>query len=261
MKIQDLQSIFKRNMLAPGTDATIADYFIPAGRLNLNEAFQVYQESYITRLSDALADTFEAVKWVLGPDLFYDVCHRYIETHKSEAYHLSEYGDVFPEFLQAHSLSKNIPFLYDLARFEWTYKTLCHAATPRPLPLEKATESLKSRDVKIRFVAAFKIFKSPYAVHKVWSQRTGPAYLYEELDWNQAESLILYKKDGKVHITAVNETDAEILGRLQRGQSSLEALSDFAEYMDPKKIARLFQLVAHCGVIEDVDVSENRMMS
>lgn len=252
MKMQDIQNIFKNNIRHPRIDPEISELFRPAGRLDLEEAFQVYHESYITRLSESLAETYGAVCRVLGPELFYDLCQTYIRRHPSTVHHLSDYGDGFAHFLQAHPSCKHILCLCDLARFEWIHKSLSDLPNPRPLATERATELLKAKDAQMRLIPALEIFSSPYAISEFWRQ---PADL-EGIEWKSPETLMLHKKESKVHITPINHIEAKILRGLKAGRSAIQILGESSDSLDSVKISELLSFMIRSGIIEDIHVPE-----
>ncbi|MBO9666328.1 MAG: putative DNA-binding domain-containing protein [Bdellovibrio sp.] len=252
MKLSEVQNLFKKQILAPQADPQTITDLKPAGHLPLNEAFEVYHQGYTNRLTEALSRTYETVLWVLGHDLFNDICARYIESQPSVAFNLDDYGSTFPEYLVNTSKTKGIPFLQDLASFERLYKEIDEAATPNPLPIEQVQEILHARNFKIRFIDAMGVFQSMYSVSELWKRRKEPPYMYEDVNWGNPESLLIYKKDKRVMVQNIDPVDAEVILELQEGKSASEALSGYADLMTPERSQALFQLLMKAGVIDDV---------
>ncbi|XGC80176.1 putative DNA-binding domain-containing protein [Bdellovibrio bacteriovorus] len=256
MNLNEAQKLFKDGMLNAKADPKTVEELKPVGKLSLEAAFQVYNRGYITRLTEALAETFEAVRWVVGKDAFSDLCRGFIESEPSISYNLADHGRTFPEFVRNAHASKGIPFLYDLARFEWSYKKMYDAPTPHPLPAEQIKELLHSDDFKIQFIEGMDIFDSPYAVHEIWNRRKEPAYEFEDINWNHPESLLLYKKQSKILVQRIDVIEAQVIMELKEGLSVNTSLADFSTSMTPDKIAQLFEMMMKAGIIEDVLVLE-----
>lgn len=256
MKLSEIQSLFKRNLLAAEADPQALLALKPAGRLNLTEAFEVYHRSYITRLTEVLHETYETVCWVLGENLFNDLCRRYIECQPSVAYNLLQYGESMPSFIRDSDVSKGIPFLEDLAQFEWQIKKVQQAPTPEPLPAEQARDLLRAADVQIRMIDAMEIFDSNYAVCEVWRHRKEPAYMFEDLNWNRPESVLIHKKRKHLVVQTIDPMDASILKDLQAGFSLNRALALRSRAMTPERIAQLYDLMMKTAIIEDVTTLE-----
>ena len=241
----------------PLSEPEVIQHLKPSGSLASKDNFEVYHQSYIARLSEALDGTYQAVRWVLGKDLFAELCRRFIESQPTVPYHLDLYGREMADFMRIHPTSKHISFLYDLARFEWIYKNLDHAPNPHPLPSEKVEELLGAEDFKIRFIKEMEIFDSPYSIYDLWRERQGPSYLFEDINWNHPESLLIYKKQKKIHVTRIDRIEAQVLNELREGISVASALADYSNSLSPDKVAQLFKLLGKAGVIENILVTES----
>ena len=252
MNLSEAQSLFKQMAQTPSADSDLLKYFKPAGQLNLKEAFEVYHNGYNARLTEALSETFEAVHWVLGDSMFHDLARHYIESQPSVSYNLSDYGESFPEYLRMTSFTKGIPFIYDLARFEWMFKEIFHSPTPDPLPVERIQELMHAEDFKISFIESMMLFESPYSVYEIWSRRKKPQYEFEDINWSQPENLVIYKKEQKIFVKKLSEIELHILEELQDGQPVTTALAEYANSLTQEKIAQLFQMMMKAGIIDDV---------
>lgn len=252
MNLNEAQSLFKKNVLSGESDPQALQEFKPAGKLSLEQAFEIFNRSYLARLTKVLKETFGGVYWVTGEDLFQTLCHKYIQSQPSVTYALSDYGHSFPEFLQVTDSAKGIPFLFDLARFEWIFKKMYHAPTPEPLPAERIQELLHSEDFRVQFIEAMEIFESPYAIYDIWRLRKEPSYRFEDINWKHAESLIIYKKQKKIFVQRIDAIEAQILSELKEGSSVSSALADYSSLLTPDQIAQLFQMMIKTGIVEDV---------
>lgn len=252
MKLSNAQSSFKRHTFAGEADSEALKNFKPGGKMNLQEAFEVYHGAYIARLSEALRETFEATHWVLGDAIFDEACRNYIETQPSVSYNLSDYGNNFPEFLRAHPTLKGIPFSFDLARFEWRFKELFHAQNPDPLSLERVQELIHAENFKVSFIEAMDLFASPYAIYDLWSHRKEPHYEFEDINWELPENLLLYKKDQKIYVKRIDDIELQILQKLREGQSVTEAFAGHSDILSPDKIVQFFQMMMKAGIIDDI---------
>lgn len=256
MKLNETQNLFRKNILNAQNDPTLIQEFKPAGKLSMKQAFQIYHRIYEARLTEVLLGHFPAVRWVLGKDLFNNICRKYVDTQASVEYNLHNYGNTFPEFLKEDHGSKVIPFIYDLARLEWAMKELQDKPSPYPLSGKHFEELLHSEDFKVQFIDAMEVFESPYAVYDIWDQRTSSAYQFEDINWNHPESLLLYKSQKKISINRIDVIEAEILNELREGNSLSSALADFSSLLSPDKIAQFFQLLSKSGIVEDVIILE-----
>lgn len=257
MKLSEIQSLFKRNLMVPEADPRELHNLTPVGKLTLEQAFQIYHRGYINRLTQTLKGTFEAVAWVLGEALFAELCRHYIETQPAVSYNLAAYGETFPAFIQDSPTTKGIPFLHDLARFEWAYKEVAEAPTPEPLPIEQVRDLLSQDDVHIGMIDGMDIFSSDYSVQEIWKRRKDPAYMFEDINWAEPEHLLIYKKQQRVQTHRLSKVEAIIIQELQEGASLAEACSHHANELSPEKITGLIELMMRTGIIADVMPTES----
>ena len=252
MKLNEAQRLFKNMTLAPQADTNMP--LKPAGKLSVRKAFEVYHDTYIQKLTEALQETFAAVHWVVGDDLFHKIAKHYIETEPSVSYNLNDYGGNFPDFLKGHRLTRGVPFLPDLARFEWTYKNLYHRANPEPLPTERLQEILHADDCRIKFIDAMEIFASPFRVSEMWLRKSEPPYMFEDIIWEYPEWVLMFKRDHEIIIQSINHNEATVLEELSAGAKVSETLLKHAAALSSERIAGLFELMIKSGIIEDVVV-------
>lgn len=250
MKLDETQRLFKENTLAPQADSHMP--LKPAGKLSIQKAFEVYHDSYVQKLTEALQKTFEAVYWVIGVELFHKIAKQYIDTEPSVSYNLEDYGGNFPDFLNGHRLTKGVPFLPDLARFEWNYKNLYHRANPEPLPSERIQDILQADDCRIRFIDAMEIFASPFRVSEMWHRRSEPAYMFEDIVWEYPEWVLMFKRDHEIHMQHINHTEALILEELGNGAKVSEILLKYSSRLSTDRVGQLFELMIGAGIIEDI---------
>ena len=106
----------------------------PCGNfLSATAALNIYKGGYPARLIDSLASTYEAIHKILGDELFFILCRRFISTHPSQSYNLSDYGSQLSIFLESETMLKEkFPFLPELANFEWHFQHTFHLK-PDPL--------------------------------------------------------------------------------------------------------------------------------
>ncbi|UYL08846.1 DNA-binding domain-containing protein [Bdellovibrio sp. SKB1291214] len=251
MKTSEAQHLFKSGMFNVVSDQVLQG-MRPVGNIPLEQGFEIYHDIYYSKLAGALARTYETFAWVLGPDLFHELTGRYIESQPAVSFRLSEYGANFPEYLGATAKTRGIPFLQDLAQFEWLLKEVNNAATPDPVPVENVHDVIHSNNFRISFIEAMGIFQSMYSVTSLWAHRKEPRYMYEDIDWNKPESVLIYKKDKELMVEPIDPTHAEVILDLRKGKSISQALSGFSEVISPADNKKLFHILMRTGIIDDI---------
>ncbi|KYG62055.1 DNA-binding domain-containing protein [Bdellovibrio bacteriovorus] len=256
MNLNEAQNLFKKGLLGEN-DQAFQKTLKAVGQMSLERAFKVYNHSYIRRLTESLKETYPAVFWVLGADSFQQVAADYINAQPSLSYDLAAHGAEFPAFLKTSSVSAGIPFLYELARFEWAIKDMHHTPTPQPLSEEHIEELLREEDFKVHFIESMHIFESPYSIYDVWRQRNERTYHFEDIHWSHPEHLLVYKKQRKIYVQRIDAVEAQILLDLKEGKSVATALADFSHALNAEKVTQLLEMITRAGIVEDVLVLEN----
>lgn len=100
------------------------------------ERWDIYANMYFFRLRDCIQLDFAAVAGVVGGVAFHNLITDYLLAHPPSHFSLRYAGQHLPEFLDAHELSRQRPFLADLARLEYAIVDSFDAADTMPLRAE-----------------------------------------------------------------------------------------------------------------------------
>lgn len=220
------------------------------GKLSAADAVEVYRGGYPARMTEALGETFEACWRVLGDDDFLEACRVYARSVPSISHNLSDYGSSFPEFLLKR-FKNSAPFIRDLAKLEWSFKELFHAAPHAGLTPKNLSVAVKNDSVLI-FGSAIKLLSFNHQVHGLWKRdRTNDAPLNRS-DWEGVQQALLYKSGGTPvfsHILAAPEASA--FQSLYEGRPLDEALAA-AEGLDEAAARNLFAFISEAGLVTAV---------
>ncbi len=130
MQLAELQSHFKNALLKSEDDAVAPalreDGLAKARRLD------VYRNNVFSNLSDALASTFPAVEALVGEAFFRQMCRDYIRFAPPRVACLIYYGDDFAAFIRSYAPAASLPYLADMAAYEWAYNHAYYAADDQP---------------------------------------------------------------------------------------------------------------------------------
>ncbi|HVO17397.1 MAG TPA: DNA-binding domain-containing protein [Alphaproteobacteria bacterium] len=150
---------------SPALAAVVAGAGIaPAQRL------RIHHNHLRTTLTDALAATFPTVEKLVGRDFFGAVARDFIAVEPPKAPCLFEYGAVFPAFVAAHRACRTLPYLADVARFDWLVNVAYHAPDRPALAAERiaaiAPEAYGA--VVLAPHPATGLLVSPYPLLDIW---------------------------------------------------------------------------------------------
>ena len=128
--LHDVQRDFARFLLH-GDAENIAPHIVTADIPAANR-LGIYRNTARTVVSGALRLTFPAVDRLVG-DAFFDMAAaRFMRLHPPTTACLDDYGALFPDFLAILPEAASLPYLSDVARFEWALAVAAHAADIPP---------------------------------------------------------------------------------------------------------------------------------
>lgn len=99
--------------------------------LDASSRLGVYHFAYRSRLIEALADDFPALRHALGSDRFEALADQVVRRFPSRGPNLNAFGYAMVRYLEGKwGRIAGRPFLRDLARLEWALVEVVHAAVP-----------------------------------------------------------------------------------------------------------------------------------
>jgi hypothetical protein len=148
--------------------------------------FAVYRNNVIVSLIDALADTYPVVRQLVGEEFFHAMAREYALAHPPVSPVMAHYGDGFAEFIAGFPPAAALPYLADMARLEYLYVQVYHAADEAP---------------------AMRVLHSHYAVASLWTahQADDIDAALARVDPYLAESALVLRIDLDVLVMRIGE--------------------------------------------------------
>jgi hypothetical protein len=171
----EVQASFKGALLDGDPAAALAviqpDALAPEARL------QIYRNHVFITLTDALKAIFPVVCRLVDERFFGYACHAYIREQPPAAPCLFEYGASFPDFLGTFAPCGHLPWLPDVARFEWAINTALHAEDAQVLDPQHLAGIAPERlgQLRLDLHPALRLLASPWAVDRIWQAHQGRA--------------------------------------------------------------------------------------
>ena len=191
----------------------------PARRL------QIHRNHLRTTLTDALAATFPTVTRLVGDAFFGAVARDFIAVEPPASPCLFEYGAGFADFVSVHRACRPLPYLADVARFDWIVNVAYHAPdrpTLDPARLAGLTPAQYGR-VRLDPHPATQLLASPYPVLDIWHMAHA-ADNAAPVDLGAGGAHLLVHRSGlDVRFRALNHAEHALLGAVIAGRSLAEA--------------------------------------
>jgi len=161
----EVQRAARKSLLA-GDDGDIAAMLADglADRLN------IYRNTVLLGLTNALRLSFPAVHRLVGNDFFAGAAAIFIAGHPPGAAWLDHYGAGFPDFLRRFPPAASLVYLADVARLEWLVNCAIHAADVSPLALEQVAAIPPHDYDRLRFHPhpAVGLLDAKFPVDAIW---------------------------------------------------------------------------------------------
>ena len=122
-QLAKLQNTFQDYVLK--ADESASNTWVSAeGKAAPETQLSIYSYAYHARLNEVLANDFPTILVAIGEDYFNLLASEYIKAHPSKYFSLRYFGAAFPNFIadliQQETTWKEMPWLYELAVFEWS---------------------------------------------------------------------------------------------------------------------------------------------
>jgi hypothetical protein len=164
----ELQMQFRRAVFdgdtAPLVGAIRGDGLDPAARL------RIYRNHAFATLGAVLEGAFPVVCRLVDKRFFAYAAHEYLREHPPHSRCLVDYGADFADFLAGFEACKDLPYLADVARFEWTLNSAATVREAFPLKIEvlAAVSPERAALLKISLQPSVNYFASGWPIHAIW---------------------------------------------------------------------------------------------
>jgi hypothetical protein len=117
VKLPELQHAY-RDYLLTGESACLAPAII-ADAFDGTERLGIYRSNFLIGLGEALKANFPVTLQLLGREFFEQAARRFVLAHPPRQPCLFEYGADFPDYLRALPQLSALPYVAEMARFEF----------------------------------------------------------------------------------------------------------------------------------------------
>jgi hypothetical protein len=164
----ELQLQLRQAVLGGDAAALVAairgDGLDPAARL------RIYRNHAFATLGAVLEGTFPVVCRLVDKHFFAYAVHEYLREHPPHSRCLVEYGAGFADFLAGFAPCKDLPYLADVARFEWALNIAATVREEAALPIEElaAIPPDKAACLSLCLQPSVRYFASVWPIDTIW---------------------------------------------------------------------------------------------
>jgi|SRR5271165_1733020 len=140
------------------------DGLAPAARLG------IYRNHAFATLGAVLERTFPVVCRLVDERFFAYAAHEYLRGHPPHSRCLVEYGADFADFLARFEPCKDLPYLADVARFEWCLNIAATVREAAALAIETfaTVPAEKAASLALRLQPSVRYFASGWPIDEIW---------------------------------------------------------------------------------------------
>jgi len=207
----------------------------PDGRPDAKR-FNVYRNNVVVSLTEALGQTYPAIKALLGDEYFVALARAFVSRYPPESPVLLWYGAEFADFLTAFPPLAAYPYLGDVARLEWAWLQAYHAADAQVLdPADLG--AIAPQDLgAVRFVRhpAVAVLASAWPVWDLVRANRFGGGGPEKIDLSSGQSILITRPEFDVEVHLVAPGTAVLLDTLVAGgtlgEAAEQALRSFEDF-------------------------------
>jgi len=132
--LYDLQHQFQNYLL--NTDPEFKSCINGTLKVPVDVRLAIYSNAYRLRLIDALAANYPILEKCLGCEQFNELGQSYLKKYPSTFRSIRWFGDKLPQFLNDEMPYRDMPYLAEIAQFEWAMTLVFEASDTAILQME-----------------------------------------------------------------------------------------------------------------------------
>ncbi|MCF6188866.1 MAG: DNA-binding domain-containing protein [Cocleimonas sp.] len=209
MDIKTLQGDFIEAIFG-GDKSSAVSHVIGDDLLTAEQRFGIYKGSVHGILTQALGTMFPVCKALVGDKFFDNMCDLFINEYPPKTTYFAEYGGDLPTFLSTFEHVKDIPYLADVARLEWTRQIVWHAKSVEVADFSALSELNEEQQSNVVFQLAknMHLIESEFRIDELWfAHQPDTDVKLEDIEINHAVKLIIRKDQGTLKISMMSKDE------------------------------------------------------
>ena len=201
-----------------------------SGDLAAQQVIQLYRNNFIISCSEALQASYPVVFKLVGEDFFNQAARLWVLAHPPQSGNIIDYGAEFPAWLAQWPPAASLPYLADVAKFEWLIEQTAvaeHVITAFPFSQLANVTTAQLPLLQFQLALQCNVYASDYPVHQIYQMVQQDQV--EAIEMAQANYVLLHKQANfQVHLHRLSAQEYHFLNACQQGLS----LTDISEQFD-----------------------------
>lgn len=246
--LRDLQHDFVAAVFDEGNTRVTGE--IRDGRFDGARLVQIYRNNVFLSLTGALAAVYPVVQRLVGEGFFNYLADGFIRAHRPGSGNLHDFGTALAEFLAGFPACADHPYLADVARLEWAYHRVFHAAAP-PFDLSALSAVPPEHYAALRFnlSPAARLIASDYPLLAIWrANQPGANDATVDLDAGGTR-LLVFRRALEVEFKHLDNGEYALLDAMRNGATLEQASERAVEHEAGFDLARCLQQHVALGTL------------
>lgn len=258
--LHNLQQQFSNAVL--GNEAPELENGIRAKHFSGKQRLNIYSNNMIISLRDALRAVYPVIHKLVGDEFFNSMSRDFILKHPSRSGNLHDFGEQLPAFISSFSPAGDLKYLADVAKLEWAYHIVFHAAESHPFNIKKLQQIDPANYGNLKFVtnSASRLVSSQYPILRIWLSNQDHNE-YNETDTvslDEGESLVLVlRRDMDVEFQLLSKAEFYFLLALKRREKFFTACDAATQFDAQCNVGQLLQKHILSQTITDFELAND----
>ncbi|HVZ71171.1 MAG TPA: DNA-binding domain-containing protein [Polyangia bacterium] len=217
-------------------------------RASAVERLDVYANMYFFRILEVLRSDYPKLVAVVGDEAFHNLATEYLAAHPSRHPSLRFVGSAMPAFVKTLPLTREKPWLAELAALEWA-RVDVFDREDTPLLTREALAATAPEDfaaIPLATVAAFELVPAAWAVEDPWRAIEDGHPASDPPRAADGHAIVVWRRGTVVHHRGVDAREADALNLVRAG-TTFGALCTALGETSASETAAAQQAVAYLG--------------
>lgn len=243
MNLAALQGAY-RTYLLHGRSDDLTDSIV-AGSFDAEERLQIYRNNFLIGLGAALKANFPITAELVGEDFFAQAARAFVLKSPPAKPCLFEYGAGFADYLADLPQLATLPYVAEMARFEFARVSAYHAPVESLLGEAEmgriAPEALA--DLPIRLAAHVQLLPLRFPIAELWQAHQSAADLAAvEMIAQAPYTLLICRPQRSLMVQQINTETLQFLSAARQPSTLAQAADACGPEMDSDRLGRVIGL-------------------
>jgi len=243
MNLAELQSAYRDYLM--GGDARPLAASVVEDSFDAAERLQIYRNNFLTSLGEALKANFPVARMMLGEDFFAQTARGFILRAPPARPCLFEYGDGFAEFLAELPEMAELPYVPEMAGFEFARIAAYNAPVEKLLTDAEIARVPPERltDLPIRLAQHVRLLSVRYPIMALWQAHQAAEPDLAAIDMTQRPHTLLTCRPHRTLVAQEIEPEAALFLGVARHQTTLALAAEACgPNLDPERLGLVIGL-------------------